>query len=207
MSDTSPVPKRQVYLERLSLFNRVSKGLRHNIVGNVVGGLVLAFVLWILRALFPPMLLWAKGVFVTAIDFFVSVHAFPLWFVFVLSVGWFLFMVTKGPLPKWSKPEAPVPRSSELGSEGKQQFHPQLPQLNEFETNIIAVLASADGVKLTDQEIINSLQISTNHLRISQALESLIGKGLVRVARNYVYGNSYLLSPNGRDLAIYLEFA
>lgn len=188
----------------LSIINRMSEGLRHNIIGNVVGGLILFLILGAWGYLSPSVRLWAKGAFMVLIDFFTYELAIPLWIVCLLPVGWFLFMVKRGPLTKTERGVL-VEHSGALKDEGKREPEARPPELNELETKIIAVLASADGTRLTIHQIAS--QISTNNLRTEQALESLMGNGLVSVARNYVYGNFYFLTSKGRDLAIQLEFA
>ncbi len=183
----------------------MSEELRNNIIGNVVGGLILAVILGICGYLYLPARLLAKNAFEASTEFFGSKFTLPVWAVCLLSMGWFLFLVRKRSVLKPKELEVAVLLPAALESENKQQPNSQPPQLNDLEMKIISVLAAADGAKLTIPQIAS--QISTNNLRVSQALELLSSKDLVRYGQNYLYGNFYFLSSNGRDLAIQHEFA
>lgn len=185
--------------------NHMSEVLRNPIVGTVVGGLILSFLVWLVRILFPPLWGWIKDIAIVLVGFFTTGITLPIWLVCGLSFGWVLLIVTRRSRPKSRHPAMPTQDLHGPATEAQKPVEVWPPVLNEFERKIIAILASEDGERLTSKQLAS--QISTSNLRVEQALESLMSKGLVDRSRNYAYGDFYFLSPSGRDLAIQLEFA
>ena len=180
----------------------MSRELRDNIFGNVVGGLILTLII----AIYTPVRGWVVKVFGAAINsIFGSALTLPVWVVCLLAMGWFLFLIKERAVVKTKEPKVVGSSSISLEIERERQVAPQSLQLNELEMKIIQVLALVDGERLTVSQM--SSRIQTNRLRVDQAIESLISKDLVRMSRNYAYGNSYSLSSQGRDFSIEHEFA
>lgn len=73
-------------------------------------------------------------------------------------------------------------------------------QLNQFEGDVVRVLAGGDGAWIALHEIAGHL--STSKLMVDQALEKLHINDMIRDTHNRIHGTSYRLSSKGRDYAI-----
>jgi hypothetical protein len=181
-----------------------SHTLRNTIIGTVVGGLILSFVLWLVGFL-PAVWAWLVNIFKTIWGWVTADLATPVWLlsmliIFSLPVLWriglktvsFIIPAKENEITSTSVNGEPVPQN--IAS-----------QLSENELLVLRALAAEDGGSAHLDTIAS--RIRQNQLRTEQTLDSLLRKGLIHDSFNYIYDTSYYLSDRGRDLVIELGYA
>jgi len=169
--------------------------IRNSIAATVIGGLLLSLILW-LNGLLQPFWNWAWSNLVKMTYWLLSEVSTPVWSLLILAIlfGFLLLKIRKykrlGILPNPG-------HNHHNGIENK--------ELSKLETEVLQVLARADGKRVLIKVIVN--EVSSSQIRVQQALDDLRERDLLNVALNYVYGPTYSLNRQGRALVIQMGFA
>ncbi len=161
--------------------------IRDGAISTVLGGVALA-ILGKLYGFMPQLwngVAWVIGRIGKAASRPITL-SLPVW-------GWLCLVAVTYVLTRWIK----ASRAHESNVPLKEAVPTPDPPLDALEAGIMRIFAAAGGSALPMQELV--IQLRTNNLRASKALESLETRGLVGAQHNIMDGTRFQITRAGRD--------
>ena len=164
--------------------------IRNIIIGSVIAGVIL-FYLLPLDKFFIRIWEWLR----VAVLFLWKILSFkiPIWIIITIAITIWIYI-------NYKKQKHLNKKITKDISQYTQEI-----EFSELELKVIHALSLKDGGHMYLREIATTINV--NKIRTQQAIENLIEKGFIQYNLNYVYGTSFYLNSNGRDLAIRKGFA
>lgn len=168
--------------------------LKNQIIGTVVGGLILSVILWF----FPGIWEWCTGAakwFWDLLTIRVSLPAGVLIVAACLAAALLLRFrnLTKALEQSRDSSEVMIHQDEPANAERD-------PDLNDLEIRLLSIFAKADGRTLSTEFL--PQQMGLNRLRTEKVLQGLYGHHLIDIRQNYIHGTRFHLTPRGRDFVI-----
>ena len=176
------------------------QGIRNTVIGTVVGGLLLAFILWVLDLLKPGLrAIW--NILQTLVGLLATTIEVPVWLALLVAAS--LGALSLAILKLRAERKTLLTPGSVVPAEGDGSSTISLDGLKESDRSMLSVLFAADGDRV-DVPALAEIT-SSSKLEVESAMERLAKRGFVDVHYNYVYGTSWTLTPEGRDKLLSLR--
>ncbi|MDP1770113.1 MAG: hypothetical protein Q8L74_15105 [Nitrospirota bacterium] len=171
-------------------------GLRNQILGTVIGGVILTALGWIM-GIFPTI--WGWIVLAVSIFWFLVKTEIPI------PIG-LLFLLSASILWQAYKFLQPSEKSrAALGVPTAVLNAPiQSRPLSSLEDKVLRAFARSDGRTFQMDSLVH--MVGEKNLLVDQALDSLQSRSYIGVTHNYIHGTYYSLTAKGRDVVIRLGY-